>query len=176
MRSRLLVIAALIAVAGGVFAATGSARTSTPGDGCFVVQSGFGKVTLTLTRGVVFGRYDEGFLLYNDRGTELNRPIVPGVVPTQSPTNEHLWKYDGTFVRFRATGPTRLTVDAQSINLSVAGRGWVSISGADWNGVPSTLNPPYNVFSVDASSFCQDTFQKMPPRPLKFQIASSLAR
>src|SRR5579859_3795983 len=105
MRLRPLFCAALIIGCGalaGVFAGAGSAGTSTPGDGCLVVQGGFGKVTITLTRGVVFGRYTDGFMLYNDQGGDVNLPNVPGVTPTKSLTNDHVWKYsDATNVRFR---------------------------------------------------------------------------
>lgn len=167
----LIVVSAAVA---GVFAAGGAARSATPGDGCLVVQSGFGKVTVTLTRGVVFGRYREGVLFYNDQGGDVSLPKVPGVLPTKS--SDQVWKYsDATDVRFRATGPTKLIINAQSINLSVAGKGTASLSAAGLDGVPSTLTPPSNAFSVDAASFCEDNFQKMPSTSTKYQISSPVA-
>jgi len=169
--------AVLIVVTGGVagaLAPSGSARSTAPGDGCLVVQGGYGKVTITLTQGVVFGRYSSGSLYYNDQSSVVSLPRVPGVFPTK--VGDHLWKYsDATDVRFRATGPTKLVVDAQFINLSVAGRGFASISAAGWNGVPSSLTPPINAFSVDAASFCAENFQKLPVKLTKYPISSPVA-
>ena len=120
MRSRLLAGVALVVVAGaiaGVFATGGDARSSTPGDGCLVVSKGFGKMTVTLTRGVVFGRFQAGSLgLQRLDGdvTTTNLPKVPGVTPTK--VNDHVWKFvaAGPNVRFRSAGPTKLIVNAQS--------------------------------------------------------------
>jgi hypothetical protein len=174
---RPLLCAALIVVSGvvaGVFAGGGAAQVSTLGDGCLVVQSGFGKVTVTLTRGVVLGRYTEGYLLYNDQGGELNLPKATAA-PTKSLTNDHVWKYsDATDVRFRATGPTKLTLNATFINLSVAGKGTASLSRSGLTGVPSTITPPSNAYSVDAASFCGDNYQKMPLTTTKVQISSPI--
>jgi|SRR5581483_3221207 len=175
---RPLLCAALIVVSGvvaGVFAGEGAARVSTPGDGCLVVQNGYGKVTVTLTRGVVLGRFNEGKLFYNDQGGDPNLPKVWQITPTKSLTNDHVWKYEGTDVRFRATGPTKLTVDAQWINLSVAGKGTGTLSRAGLEFVPSTLNPPSNAYSVDSASFCAANFQKMPLVSTKVQISSPVA-
>ena len=176
---RPLLCAAAILVSGavaGVYAAVVSARSTTPGDGCLVVQGGFGKVTVTLTKGVVFGRYTDGFLLYNDQGGDVNLPNVPGVFPTKSLINDNVWKYsNATNVRFRTTGPTKLTIDATFINLSVAGKGTAVLSRAGLTHVPSTLLPPSNAYSVDAASFCEDNFQKMPLALTKVQIASPVS-
>lgn len=166
MRPFLLVV--LIAVSGGVFAATGSARSTAPGDGCLVVSQGYGKVTVTLTRGVLFGRYSEGQLTYNDRGGDVHLPSVPGVTPTK-PT-DHTWLYsNANDVRFRTTGPTKLTINAQLINLSVAGKGTTTLTAGGFD--PSFAGR----FSVDSDSFCEDNFQKMPVVPTKFQIASPVS-
>ena len=171
---RPLILVVLLAVGGGVLAASGSARSSAPGDGCLVVSSGYGKVTIKLTRGVVFGRYTEGTLTYNDQGGDVHLPIVPIVTPTH-PT-DHTWLYsNATDVRFRATGPTKLTVLATTINLSVAGKGTASLSRAGLEFVPSTLNPPSNAYSADADSFCEDNFQKMPAALTKVPIASPVS-
>lgn len=172
---RPLLCAALIVVSGvvaGVFAGEGTAKVATPGDGCLVVQNGFGRVTVTLMRGVVLGRFSQGTLFYNDQGGDVNLPKVPGVQPTKSLVNDHVWKYEGTPLRFRANGPTKLTIDAQWINLSVAGKGSASLSRAGLEFVPSTLNPPSNAYSVDSASFCAANFQKMPLTLTRVQISS----
>jgi hypothetical protein len=171
---RPLLCAALIAVSGvvaGVFASGGAARTSTPGDGCLVVQGGYGKVVITLTRGVVFGRFVSGQLSYSDLG--LDKTQLPTVNVSSTKTKDHLWSY-GTAenVRFRATGPTRLIVYADQMDLSVAGKGTATIWRAGLGGAPSTIQPPSNAFSVDAASFCGANFQKMPQVLTKVQISS----
>jgi hypothetical protein len=174
MRPRLLVGAALIVVSGalaGVFATVGDARSSTPGDGCLVVSKGFGKVTITLTRGVVFGRFQEGWVSYSDvdgDGTTTNLPKVPGVIPTK--INDHVWKFGpAADVRFRSSGPTKLIVNAQSVDLSVAGKGTASLFLNGW------IQEFAGKFSADDASFCEDNFQKMPLTPTRFQISSPVA-
>jgi len=175
---RPLLCAAAILVSGavaGVLAGGGAASTSTPGDGCLVVQGGFWKVTITLTRGVVFGRFNQGSLSYSDVNADTpNLPKVPGVSPVK--TKDHLWTYGpADALRFRATGPTKLIVNAQSMDLSVAGKGaaWLSRAGLEF--VPSTLLPPSNAYSVDAASFCESNFQKMPLALTRVQIASPVS-
>jgi len=174
---RLFACASLVlatAAAAAVFAPAGTARSSNPGDGCLVVAKGFGRVTVTLTRGVVFGRFQSGTLKYNDQGLDPVLPRVPGTTPTK--TSEHTWTYGpAEGARFRASGPTKLIVYAQFIDLSVAGKGTATISNAGLDAVPSVLNPPYNAYSVDASSFCEDNFQKMPQTPVKVQISTPIA-
>src|SRR5690242_7760393 len=100
---RPLLCAAAILVSGalaGVLSTGVAASTSTPGDGCLVVDGGFGKVTITLTRGVVFGRFSSGTLYYSDINVDTPRlPTVPGVAPVK--TKEHLWTYGpADFLRF----------------------------------------------------------------------------
>lgn len=174
---RPLLCAALIAVSGvvaGVFASGGAAQTATPSDGCLVVQGGYGKVVITLTHGVVFGRFVSGQLWYSDLG--LGKTQLPTVNVSPTKTKDHVWWY-GTAenVRFRATGPTRLIVYAQQMDLSVAGKGTATIWNAKFGFVPSTVQPPLNAYSTDAASFCEDNFQKMPQAPTRVQITSPLA-
>ena len=168
---RLLLPLVLIAVAGGVFAASGSARSTTPGDGCLVIQGGFGKVTVTLTRGVVLGRFQSGTLTYTDQDGDAiaNLPKVPLVIPAK--IGDHKWQYGpADDVRFRASGPTKLTINAQYVNLSVAGKGTAVLSTGGF-----AQDIPGNKFSVDAASFCEDNFQRLPATPTKFSISSPVA-
>jgi hypothetical protein len=167
---RLFLCAVVIGICGvvaGVAAPGGSARSDALGDGCLVVSQGFGKVTITLTRGVVFGRFQEGSIVYVDvdGGTTPNLPKVPLVAPAK--VGEHAWKF-GTAanVRFRSTGPTKLILYAQSVDLSVAGKGTAVLS------VSNFIQDFAGKFSVDASSFCEDNFQPMPLTPTRFLISS----
>jgi hypothetical protein len=169
---RPLLYAALIVVSGltvGILAPLGGATTSTPGDGCLVVDQGFGKVTINLTRGVVFGSFQQGYLLATDQNGDAKLPIVPGVTPVK--VSDHTWKYgQADNVRFRTTGgPTTLVVNALFMNLSVAGKGTATLS-------VTTFRPSISGrFSVDASSFCSDNFQRMPLAATKYQISSAVA-
>lgn len=173
MRPRLLFSAALIVASGavaGLFATSGAARSAMPGDGCLVVSKGFGKVIVTLSRGVVFGRFQEGSVAYSDQDgdTTSNLPKVPGVPATK--VGDHVWKFGPAVdVRFRSSGPTKLIINAQSIDLSVAGKGtatlWTSTFIQDFAGK----------YSADDSSFCEAGFLKMPVIPTKVQISSPVA-
>lgn len=175
---RLAFCAALIAVSGvvaGVFASGGAARTATAGDGCLVVQDGYGKVFLNLTHGVVFGRFEGGYIKYSDLNLDRTQlPTVPGVTPTK--VSDHVWKYPtAQNVRFRATGPTNLVIYGYGMDLSVGGKGAATISRSGFDLPLSTLTPPFNAFSVDAASFCGANFQKVPTLPTKVQISSPVA-
>jgi hypothetical protein len=171
VRQLLCVAAVLVSgLVAGIAATSGEARTSTPGDGCLVVSQGFGRILVTLTRGVVFGRFGSGYLTYNDQGGDPKLPIVPGVLPTKALANDHLWKYGpADQVRFRATGPTKLLINAQFIDLSVAGKGAAVLS------VGTFIQDIAGKFSVDASSFCESNFQQMPLLPTRFPISSTVA-
>src|SRR5262249_37259034 len=172
MRPRTVATLLVAAIgAAGAFAATGEAQPKTPGDGCLVVSKGFGKITVTLSRGIVFGRFQSGTLSYTDQDTTdsvLNLPKVPGVGFTK--VSDHVWTYGpAELARFRSAGPTKLTVNAQSIDLSVAGKGKAVLSV---NGFSQDIA---GKFSVDANSFCEDNFQRMPLNPTKVQISSPAA-
>jgi hypothetical protein len=175
MHPRVLATLFVLAIgAAGVFAATAGAQPQSPGDGCLVVNKGFGKITLMLSRGIVFGRFQSGTLSYTDQDTTdnvTNLPKVPGVAFTK--VNDHVWTYGPadtpTGVRFRSAGPTKLTVNAQSIDLSVAGKGKAVLSVAGFS------QDIAGKFSVDDDSFCEDNFQKMPLSPTKFLISSPVA-
>lgn len=171
---RPLACAALIVVSGalaGVFTGTGAAGTSTPGDGCLVVNKGFGKVSISLTRGVVFGRFLSGTLWYSDLNADTTRlPFVFNATSTK--VGDHLWKYGpADNLRFRTSGPTKLIVNATSMDLSVAGKGTAVLST---NGFIQSIAGTY---SADSGSFCDDptTFLKMPVVPTRVQISSPVA-
>ncbi|HST25755.1 MAG TPA: hypothetical protein VLJ76_07170 [Gaiellaceae bacterium] len=168
----LLFAAAVVAsgLATGIAAPGGSATTATPGDGCLVVSKGYGKVTINLTRGVVFGRFQSGTLTYSDFGQDTTKlPTVPQVQPTK--VKEHLWLYGpADNVRFRASGPTKLTINAQWMDLSVAGKGTAVLTATNF------IQDIAGTYSNDAASFCDDptTFLKMPVLPTRVQISSPI--
>ena len=157
MRPRVLATLLVLSIgAAGAFAAAGEAQANTPGDGCL---------------GIVFGRFQSGTLTYTDQDTSdsvTNLPKVPGVSPTK--VNDHVWTYGpADLVRFRSAGPTKLTVNATSVDLSVAGKGKAVLS------VNGFIQDIAGKFSVDASSFCEDGFQKMPLNPTRVLISGPVA-
>src|SRR5262252_2104566 len=155
MRPRVLATLLVLSIgAAGAFAATGSAQPTTVGDGCLVVEQGYGKVTITLTRGIIFGRFQSGTITYSDQDTTdavSNLPKVPQVIPTK--VGDHTWVYGpADNVRFRTAAPTKLTIDAQYISLSAAGKGWTRLSVGTG---PSAFSQDIaGKFSVDDKSFC----------------------
>ncbi len=89
---------------------------------------------------------------------------------TPAKISDHVWRYGpADNLRFRATGPTKLIVNAQFIDLSVAGRGSAILSAASFDQTFA------GSFSVDAASFCGDKFQQMPLTPTRFSISSPVA-
>lgn len=145
-------------------AASGRASGGTVGDGCLVVSNGFGRVSFTLTRGVVFGRFGEGTVKIEDLDeTDSSVPKVYNAL--QVKVGEHKYSYTGNLVRFRTTGPVKVSINAQFIDLSVVGKGTALLSA-------NSFDVPDNVFSVDAASFCEEGFQELPLKPTKFPIAA----
>ena len=162
----------------GVAAPRGAAKTSAPGDGCLVVDSGFGNVTVSLSRGVIFGRV-----------SSINTITVDDLNPADSPPQilgagsrtllpdgrvRYTGNQTGTPIRFRSTGAVKLRItDATLLDLSVAGKGTASLSSGTFD------VPGQNLYSVDAASFCQDKFLVVPPpttllpgKPVKLSISS----
>jgi hypothetical protein len=171
---RLLACAAVVVAAGalaGVLAAGATGQSSTLGDGCLVVEQGYGKVTISLTRGVILGRFQSGTITYYDQDTTdaaVNLPKVPQVIPSK--IGDHTWLYGpADNVRFRAVGPTKLTINAQYMYVSAAGKGYARL----W--VDKFIQEIAGKFSVDDASFCAAGFQKMPLLPTKVQISSPVA-
>ncbi len=118
---------------------------------------------------MIFGRFQSGSLSYNDQGGTPSLPRVWQVIPVK--LGDNVWKYGpADNLRFRATGPTRLTVNATFIDLSVAGRGSAVLSAANFD---QTIA---GSFSVDASSFCGERLKgRMRLTPARFSISSPVA-
>ena len=172
---RPLLCAAAILAAGavvGVAAPGGAARSSLAGDGCLVVSEGFGKVTINLRRGVVFGRFSSGTLTVNDLDGEAKQPTINGGLTGSVAgvkISDHLTQYSADSMRFRTSGPEKLTINATFIDLSVAGKGSATL----WS---TSFEPDFSgTFSVDAASFCTDNFQQMPALPKRFPISTPLS-
>jgi hypothetical protein len=175
---RPLLCAVLLIASGvvvGIAAPSGRATAAVPGDGCLVVRSGFGNVTISLSRGVVFGRVQSISTITTD-DTALGDGPPPQVygAGSQKVLPDGRIRYTGnqvgTPIRFRSTGAVRIRItDATLLDLSVVGKG-VAVLYA------GTFNPPgENTYSADAASFCEDNFLAVPvapARPVKVAISS----
>ena len=166
-------LASLAAV--GLAAPRGDARTSVPGDGCLVIDGGFGNVTVTLSRGLFFGRVGSVSSIVVDDPV-VNDPTPPVVYGAggKSLLPDGRIKYVGNQtnapIRFRSQGAVKFKIsDATLLDLSVVGRGFAFLSSGGF--APDTPN----TYSVDATSFCQDNFLPLPPtgaKPVRVSISS----
>jgi hypothetical protein len=134
-------------------------------DGCLVARDAKGTITINLKSGFVLGRFDQGQITVIDpTPTDTTIPKVTGWDKSR-PISETKSRYVGDQVRFRASGPAILVIQANlGIYVSLVGKGGVTLSsnGFDFAGD----------FSVDADSFCSDeaTFQQMPSAATKYVI------
>jgi hypothetical protein len=167
------VLASLAAV--GLAAPKGEARTAVPGDGCLVVDGGFGNVTVMLTRGLIFGRVQSVSAIVVDDpvANDPTPPVVYGAGPKTLLPDGRV-KYTGSqtnaTIRFRSQGAVKIRIsDATFLDLSVVGKGYGVLSSGGFT--PDTQN----TYSVDATSFCQDNFLPLPPtgvKPVRVSISS----
>jgi hypothetical protein len=176
----LCAIAVIVAgIVVGITAPRGAARASTPGDGCLVVSSGFGNVSLSLSRGVIFGRVQTiGAITVDDTNPADNSTAqVLGAGSSKALPDgriRYTGNQTGTPIRFRSTGGVKIKItDATQLDLSVVGKGVAVLSSGTFD------VPGQNTYSVDAASFCQDNFQPVPPpttnapgKPVKLSISS----
>jgi hypothetical protein len=175
---RPLLCAAVVLASGltvGIFVPSGAASTSTPGDGCLVVKSGFGNVSITLTRGVVFGRVQSAASIITDDtvGADgLPPPRVVGadnkkVLPDGRVRYTNNSTTPGSSMRFRSTGAVKITImQATFLDLSIVGKGVAVLSNGGLTGATN------NQYSADAASFCQDAFLPLTLKPIKVSISS----
>jgi hypothetical protein len=162
MRPLLCALAVLAAgVATGVVAPGGGATTSAPGDGCLVVNGGFGNISIYLTQGVVFGRVQSANSITTD-DTVVGDGPPPKVfgADTRKVLPDGRIRYTSqNSMRFRSSGAVRIRInDATLIDLSVVGKGYAYLSAG-------TFDVPGNTYSADAASFCQDNFLPLPQLP-----------
>jgi hypothetical protein len=128
MRSLLLTVALLAALA---LPAATSARTHGATDGTLSISDGRGKVTLNV-RGGVIGSIAAGSVTITDPvDGDGTGPIVTGedVPPIERSDTTTTWL--GKRVRFRIIGGAfRVVVRGRGINLSLIGKGQVTLNGA----------------------------------------------
>jgi hypothetical protein len=167
-----VVLAALAAV--GVAAPRGEARTAVPGDGCLVINQGFGNVTISLTRGLIFGRVGGiSAITVDDTNPADNSTAQVFGYGSKTLLPDGRIRYTGNQnnapIRFKSQGAVKIRIsDATLLDLSVVGKGFAVLSSG-------TFNVPDNLYSVDAASFCQDNFQPLPlpsAKPVKASISS----
>jgi hypothetical protein len=157
-------LAVVAVAAASVSVSSGLASDTTVGDGCVVVQDGFGKVWLNLSRGVVFGRFQGGKVTIEDQTGSDGVPKVTGddsLVRTK--VGENRTSYTGDLVRFRTSGAVKIYINAQFIDLSAVGKGTALLSADKFEVFD-------NLFSVDSASFCEEGFQEFPAKPTRFPI------
>lgn len=167
---RPLLFAALVLVSGlvvGVFVPRGDASVKTPGDGCLVIESGFGNVSMVLSHGVVFGRLQSGTVTTEDTiAGDGPAPKVIGAQTTKVLADGRV-RYKGDYLRFRSTGAAKIKItDAVYLDLSVVGKGVAYVSAGTFSGAVD------NNYSADAPTFCQDNFLPMPVKPVKVTIST----
>lgn len=144
----LLVLVGAVAVPSVVLAGTLS-----PSDGCLVVQNANGVVTFN-GRGTLVGRFDTGQLTITDPlpGEGVTKVTGAQQVQSLSPTKK---RYFGDNLHLRISGKFVARVgEAIGMDLSAVGRGKVTLGAA---GFIET-----GTYSVDADSFCQESFKLVP--------------
>jgi hypothetical protein len=125
---RLLVIFGVLALA---LPAASSASKSDPADGTLSLRGGHGTFTVN-ARGGVIGSFLRGKVVITDPvDGDGTGPIVSGDDWQKDRGDGKTTVYGGTKVRFRMIGGTfRIRVIGTGVNLSVVGRGQVTLKGA----------------------------------------------
>jgi hypothetical protein len=137
-------------------------------DGCLVARDAKGTITINLKSGFVLGRFDQGQITVIDPTPDDSTvPKVTGWDKSR-PLSETKSRYVGDQVRFRASAPAILVIQANlGIYVSLVGKATVTLTsnGFDFAGD----------FSVDSDSFCSDetTFQQMPSAATKYVIGGT---
>jgi hypothetical protein len=126
MRRILLTFAVLAALA---MPAASAARERTPNDGTLSVREGRGSVTIQ-GRGAVIGSIRNGSVTINDPVEgDGTGPIVTGDEWSRE-KSDTMTTWGGNRVRFRMIGGTfRVVVRGRGINLSLVGKGNVTLKG-----------------------------------------------
>jgi hypothetical protein len=124
---RLLPLAMLLVL---VFPAVSAARAHGPNDGTLSVIDGRGTITIS-GRGAVIGSFARGSVTINDPiDGDGTGPVVTGDEWSKD-RNDTTTTWGGTKVRFRMIGGTfRIVVKGRGINLSLVGKGLVTLNGA----------------------------------------------
>jgi hypothetical protein len=113
-----------------VVTGTAAARSDGSSDGTLTVKNADGRVVIIGSRGAVIGHFDRGQVTIKDPNPNDNvGPIVTGADATQS-LNEKTTRYSGANIRFRMIGGSfSVTVFGTNIDLSVIGKGLVTLDG-----------------------------------------------
>ena len=122
------------------FSGSAVASSSGPNDGALSVKNADGRVVVN-GRGGVIGRLDKGQVTIKDPNpNDGTGPIVNGADTTQS-VGDHTTRYSGSNIRFRIIGGTfTVTVFATGVDMSVIGRGLVTLDGTTGTDGTYTLN------------------------------------
>jgi hypothetical protein len=125
---RLLTFAVLVALA---VPATSAARSRGVNDGTLSVRDARGTITIA-ARGAVIGSFAQGRVTISDPvDGDGTGPIVTGEDFPPIERNDTTTTWRGTRVRFRIIGGAfRIVVKGRGINLSVVGRGTITLNGA----------------------------------------------
>jgi hypothetical protein len=152
MRRLLLTFAVLVALA---IPAGSAARARTPTDGTLAVRDARGTITIQ-GRGGVIGSFVRGSVTINDPvDGDGTGPIVTGEEWSKE-RSETMTTWGGTRVRFRIIGGAfRVVVKGRGINLSLVGKGQVTLKGAgtDDDGIYSANGDDYSPIPVFNYSF-----------------------
>ena len=124
---RLLTFAMLAAL---TLPAASAARTQGASDGTLSVRDGRGTITIS-GRGGVIGSFARGSVTINDPvDGDGTGPVVTGDEWSKD-RNDTTTTWGGTKVRFRIIGGSfRIVVKGRGINLSLVGKGNVTLAGA----------------------------------------------
>jgi hypothetical protein len=144
-----------------VFASTALAGSAGTGDGALSVKNADGRVVVN-GKGGVIGHLDKGWLTVKDPNpNDGTGPIVTGADNAQ-PAGERTIRYSGTNIRFRMIGGSFVViVNGSGINMSVIGRGLVTLDGT------TTTDGTYALNADTAQPFpiYRFTFPLAPPAP-----------
>jgi hypothetical protein len=141
---RFLTFAVLVALA---VPATSAARARGPNDGTLSVREARGTIVIS-GRGGVIGSFARGSVTISDPiDGDGTGPIVTGEDFPPIERNETTTTWRGTKVRFRIIGGSfRIVVKGRGINLSLVGKGNVTMNGAG-TGVDGTYSTNSDAYS-----------------------------
>lgn len=135
------------------FSGTAAAGRAGANDGALSVKNAEGRVVM-VGKGGVIGRFDKGQVTIKDPNpNDGTGPIVTGADVTQS-VGEKTTRYSGKDIRFRIIGGSfTVTVFGTDIDLSVIGRGMVTLDGTVARGSTDTNDATYTVNGGAAQPF-----------------------
>jgi hypothetical protein len=158
---RKIVAACVPLLALALLVASSQAGSRAVDDGCLVVAAGRGVVSFN-AKGFLLGRFDQGTVDIEDPLQGDGNVRVFGFQKKRLLT-ETKTRYNGSFVRFRASGLFKVRVEAVGMELSLAGKGTATLTSDGFLDAGE--------YSIDAQSFCESHFQPMPDVPRKLLIA-----